>query len=662
VTEAKKAVFLSYASQDTEAARRICEALRAAGIEVWFDQSELRGGDAWDHRIRQQIKDCALFVPLISAHTEARPEGYFRLEWHLADQRTHLMARSRAFVVPVVVDATREAGAEVPDSFSNAQWTRLLAGETPSSFCERIATLLRDSHHTPQPATAPGSTDAQRRPRPLWIIAIIAGLLVTAALILRPWRHIAPMLSVDSRASPASGPVASTTPEQSIAVLPFTDMSEKRDQEYFSDGLSEELTDMLTKVPELRVPARRSSFYFKGKNEKLTTIARELRVAHVLEGSVRKAGDRLRITAQLVRVDNGYQLWSETFDRDARDIFRVQDEISAAVVSALKVKLDVGAQRLSSRGTANAEAYTQFLMGQNFFNRYTDEGFRQAIDAYQKALQLDPLYGDAYASLALAEAYVFDARGNPEILKQALEDAERGIALAPGSSRAYRYRGWIRLQWLWDWTGAQADFEKARAIEPRDYYAEANYATLLAYLGRIPEAIAETRKLLNVEPLSVSLLVNLTNYQTAVGDWAGAEAAIRRAIEIEPADMYLTASLANVLTLQGKPNDALALCPKLPDEIDQLLCAAHAQHAAGHASEARRAIDEAIRKGGASQPYNIARLYAWTGNRDKAFEWMDKAYQRRDMGLSEIQLHWELRSLRDDPRYDALLRKMKLRA
>src|SRR6185437_12289105 len=139
VAESKKAVFLSYASQDAEAARRICEALRAAGVEVWFDQSELRGGDAWDQKIRQQIRDCALFVPLISGHTEARPEGYFRLEWHLADQRTHLMARTKVFVVPVVIDETPDADAEVPESFLTVQWTRLPAGETHSSFCERIA-------------------------------------------------------------------------------------------------------------------------------------------------------------------------------------------------------------------------------------------------------------------------------------------------------------------------------------------------------------------------------------------------------------------------------------------------------------------------------------------------------------------------------------------
>ena len=349
----------------------------------------MRGGDAWDQKIRHQIKDCALFVPLISAHTEARPEGYFRLEWHLADQRTHLMSRTKAFVVPVVIDDTPDASAEVPESFSSVQWTRLPAGETHASFCERIVALLVDAHHTPHPhaAATSGAAPSQRSRRPYLIAAVVAALLVTATLALRPWQIITPKPNGDAVAPSVSESATNETPERSIAVLPFADMSEKHDQEYFSDGLSEALTDMLTKVAELRVPARTSSFYFKGKNEKLATIARELRVAHVLEGSVRKAGNRLRITAQLVRVDNGYQLWSETFDRDTHDIFKVQDEISAAVVSALKVKLAVGPQGLSSRGTASTEAYTHFLMGQNFFNRYTDEGFQQAIEAYQKAIR-----------------------------------------------------------------------------------------------------------------------------------------------------------------------------------------------------------------------------------------------------------------------------------
>ena len=663
------AVFLSYASQDAEVAQRICEALGAAGIEVWFDQSELRGGDAWDQKIRQQIRDCALFIPVISANTASRREGYFRFEWDLADQRTHMIARDRAFIVPVCVDSAPDSGTDVPESFVRVQWTRLPAGETPPEFVQRVATLLSPAAHLAPTAArmssgaAPSAPSAWRSRPALLLIGAVAAIGVSYFTL---DRLVLSKRATDTSHAPvqpaqAVAPVLSAVPEKSIAVLPFVNMSSEKEQEYFSDGLSEELIDHLAHSPDLKVIARTSSFQFKGKNEDVRTIAGKLGVANLLEGSVRKVGGQLRITAQLVRADNGYHLWSETYDRDAKDIFKVQDEISAAVVSALKVKLAAETQGLNSRGTANTEAYTEYLLGRTFFQRFSKDGYRHAIDAYKKAIELDPQYGSAYASMGLAEAYLADAQGNSAELERAKEDVEKGIALAASSSLGYRYRAWIRMQWLWDWAGARADLEKARALDPRDYDVQSNYAVLLAYLGEIPEAIAETKMLLEVEPLGVSLLVNLGNYQSAMGDWTGAEASYRRAIEVRPADQDLVASLANVLLLQGKAAESLDLCAKVEDDVvSRLTCVAQAEHTLGHASESQRALDQAITNGATSNPYDIALVYAWRGEKNKAFEWLDKAYQRRDMGLSEVKLHRELDSLRGDPRYKALLSKMNM--
>lgn len=327
-----QAVFLSYASQDAEAARRISDALRAADIEMWFDQSELRGGDVWDHRIRQQIRDCALFIPVISANTVSRAEGYFRLEWTLADQRTQMMARSKAFVVPVCIDGTPQSNAEVPDSFLRAQWTRLPGGITPPGFSTRIATLLgtAPSEPAPPPSAAPPPRPPARRTAPPFLWPLLAVTLLAAALLIwHPWR---------ARGAPQAAADVGTL-EKSVAVLPFLDMSEKHDQEYFSDGLAEELIDSLTRIPALRVPARTSSFSFKGKQATVGEIGRALGVTHVLEGSVRKSGEHLRITAQLVRADNGFHLWSQTYDREERDVFAVQDDIAHAVAEQLKITL-----------------------------------------------------------------------------------------------------------------------------------------------------------------------------------------------------------------------------------------------------------------------------------------------------------------------------------
>ena len=248
MTESSRAVFLSYASQDQEAAERICGALRVAGIEVWFDQSELRGGDAWDQKIRREVHDCALFVPIISANTASRREGYFRLEWDLADRRTHMIARDRAFIVPVCLDATPSAGTDVPDSFHRAQWTRLPGGDTPSAFVERIRLLLSPeaarapAEASPRAATVPhaASSLAQPASSPIksgetrWVPLIIGAIAVIGLGYFAVDKFVLSKQepgTTQAPAQPAQAIMQVQVPEKSIAVLPFVDMSEKQDQQ-----------------------------------------------------------------------------------------------------------------------------------------------------------------------------------------------------------------------------------------------------------------------------------------------------------------------------------------------------------------------------------------------------------------------------------------------
>jgi len=261
MSASSRAIFLSYASQDGEAAQRICDALRAAGLEVWFDQNELRGGDAWDASIRKKIKECMLFMPVISTNTESRSEGYFRLEWKLAVDRSHLMADDRAFLLPVVIDDTPETTARVPDRFRDRQWTRLLDGATPAAFVERVHMLLAGGAAAGLPGGASGVAPA----------------------------------AANAATAPACEP-------SSIAVLPFLNRSHDEEDEYFSDGLADELLNVLAKIRGLRVAARSSAFMFKGKGATVAEVGRALNVATVLEGTVRKAGNRIRITVQLVKV------------------------------------------------------------------------------------------------------------------------------------------------------------------------------------------------------------------------------------------------------------------------------------------------------------------------------------------------------------------------
>lgn len=304
MSETSRAVFLSYASEDAQAAARIAEALRAAGIEVWFDRNALRGGDEWDRKIRREIKDCALFVPLISANSEARHEGYFRLEWDLADQRSHMIARGRPFLVPVGLDETRAEDAGVPDSFQRVQWTRLPGAATTPEFIERIARLLSASQvrvpsmhgapaapAAPPPAPTASASRASSLPPPEAIparrswtglgLGAIALLVLLGIGYLAVGKKHAPAVAAAVKAPSKSATTATATvASNSIAVLPLANLSRDPDQQYFSDGLSESLITALAQIPELRVIGKSSSFLFRNSKENSQQIGAQLGDAH----------------------------------------------------------------------------------------------------------------------------------------------------------------------------------------------------------------------------------------------------------------------------------------------------------------------------------------------------------------------------------------------
>jgi TolB-like protein/lipoprotein NlpI len=678
MTESAKAIFLSYASQDAQAARHICDALRSAGVEVWFDQSELRGGDAWDRQIRRHIHDCALFVPIISSTTQSRLEGYFRREWKLAVDRTHDMADGKPFIVPVVIDDTNDQEAEVPDSFRAVQWTRLPEGQTPPAFVERVLRLLSPSqprvrlHARPSaapaaaaPASDAGHTSRRWRSTVLLIAAvavIAAGYVAIDKLVLT--KHVTEAKPVPVPAVHSVVP-QSTIPEKSIAVLPFVDMSEKKDQEYFSDGLSEELIDHLAHAADLKVIARTSSFQFKGRNEDVRAIAEKLGVANLLEGSVRTSGHAVRITAQLIRASDGTHLWSQSYDRQMLDIFKVQNEIASTVVEALKATMTGGATDSAGK-ERNIEAYNLLLKGNFFYERNHPGDFDLAIEQFQHALQLDPNYALAWAKLA--RVYIWQGLSpkysQSEQEAKARDALRRALAIDPNLAVAHRWLGRVYLNFRWDWPAAKREFERAIALDPNGTegsYAYYDLQIMTAFMtGRFDDVIRQQSDELTRNPLDTSSLFTLGWMLIDAGQLEEAAAVQHRLLELDPAYSGAHAYAATTALLMGKFADALKEAQGETEEVSRLPILALVYWATERKTDADLALRRLESKFADVDAYDIGVVHAYRGDTDAALTWLERAYRQREGSIVALKVDPLLRNLHGLRRYQALLDKMKM--
>jgi TolB-like protein/Flp pilus assembly protein TadD len=669
VAEASHAVFLSYASQDAEAAKRICDALRAAGIEVWFDQSELRGGDAWDRSIRQQIRDCGLFLPIISQHTHERLEGYFRREWRLAIERAGDMAENKAFLVPVVVDGTPEQDPSVPERFRELQWTRLPGGVTPLEFVARVAALLGAPAPVGTAAIGPGPTLVSAVPPPtrnrptVWLWLSLVSLAVIVAGGWFAFRYSDLRRPAEARVSAQSQPAVTA---KSIAVLPFVDLSEKHDQDYFSDGLADELRDLLAQVPELRVPGRAASFYFKGRQAPLADIAKSLGVSHVLEGSVRKAGTKIRVGVELVRADTGYQLWSEHFDRDLKDIFEVQSEIASAVVQALKVRL-LPQMLVSTRQTANIEAYDEYLLGRRLHSLGNADSEREAVAHFDRAIALDPNYAAAYAQRALAEGDVANYLGR-EITEEGnrrfTQDIDRAIALGPQMPDGYALRGLARLGTA-DWKGAREDLETAVNLSPQDGQAWRFLARYYASQRDLEKAIKTAGRAIDLDRFEPWVLLYRARFELAAGDPRSARLDLERALELSHGSPLVTVELALLDTADGAIGTAaVRAAANYTDNYAKPLDAV-VRCARGERSSAVTALNQWLDGAqGLSLQYAIV-AYVRCGENEKAVTVLDRylsppLHRISDDTVELVSYYAEFAPLRKMPRYQALLHKLNL--
>jgi TolB-like protein len=662
VTEASHAVFLSYASQDAEAAQRICEALRAAGIEVFLDQSELRGGDAWDQKIRHEIHDCALFIPMVSQHTQERLEGYFRREWKLAIDRTHDMAEQKPFLVPVVVDGTRDQEALVPDAFRAVQWTRLPGGDTPPAFVERIKRLLSPelSPLSAVSGAAPASREplhASRRSKPV-LLAIVAVVVFAGLAYL-----VADKFWISKHLTPSAAAFA--PPPHSIAVLPFVNLSGDKEQEYFSDGLTEELLNSLAEINGLQVAARTSAFSFKGTNTDIGTIARKLNVGAVLEGSVRRSANTIRITAQLINAVTGFHLWSKTYDRDLGDVLKLQTEIATAVAGALKVTLlgDVAA-KVELGGTRNAAAFDAYLRGAKAYSsRHEAKDIPTAMAAYTEAIRLDPHYALAFAGRSIAlSTYAAEAEtpaAAREGFDKAQADARQALALAPDLAQAHLAFAYVSELGTLDFTQASEAYERALALAPGNAQVLRLSGFFAAFMGHFDAGLAAARRAVVLDPLARQSHTVLGQGLYAARRYEEAVAAFAEVISLEP-DFKVTYGERGLAYYGlGDLQGARASCETKPDQWQSQWCLAVTYDKLERHADAEAVLSKMKTAMGDASAYQYATIYAQWGNRAQALEWLETALRLRDSGLEYLKTDPLMDPLRKEPRFQAIERELK---
>ncbi|MCW5593993.1 MAG: tetratricopeptide repeat protein, partial [Burkholderiales bacterium] len=534
-----------------------------------------------------------------------------------------LMADDQAFLLPVVIDGTSDASARVPARFREVQWTRLPGGESAETFAERARLLAGGD-----PAAAPAPVPAAPRPQ-----------------------------AADSR---------------SIAVLPFVNLSHDEENEYFADGLAEELLNVMAKIRGLRVAARTSSFSFKGKDADIQAIAAKLNVATVLEGSVRKAGKRVRVTAQLINAADGYHLWSETYDRQLDDIFAVQDDIAQAVVKELQASLmgtsggASAAVTAATKGrTVEAEALQLRLQGRHLYQRGNRGDREMAIAYFRRALAIDGEYAAAWADLSLALFWRAAMGGvhqaADDYLKgfaEARQAAERALALEPDLAEAHIAMAFIHGSVSWDRAASERAFRRALELAPGDAEVSRSVALNRLVCGDFEEALRLSQKAVDLDPLNNAGYLMRARTLLYMGRTREAEAAFAKALELNPQSTAARGWIAWIQLTQGRLDEAAAMAESIAEEDYHDLLQVYVRWSQGRHEEARRLLATLVEKYANVFAYQFAQANAHIGDLDAAFEWLERGREQHDPGLHHAFVDPTLAAMRNDPRWPPLMARI----
>jgi adenylate cyclase len=510
---------------------------------------------------------------------------------------------------------------------------------------------------------------------PTWSPRKFATFVVVVALI------AAGLLAYNLfRTKPTASPTtAAPITNKSVAVLAFANLSDDKGSEYFSDGISEELLTVLQKIPGLHVAARTSAFSFKGKNATAQEIGQKLGVAHLVEGSVRKAGDVVRIAARLTQANTGEEQWSENYTRNLKDVFAVQTELAQTIVEQLRGQLTGGAANPTTKaeiqaevraaekgGTKNVEAHESYLQGRFFANRHSEKETDQALVAYERAVKLDPKFALAWAGLA--QTHVWDCnyateggqKGFNAHLAAAREAVERALSLEPDLPDALFARATIETNFDYNWKGAAETLRKALALAPQDPALLMEAGNLAQARGEMTQGLHLFRRAVALDPVNAQVRAFLAGNLSVLGHQEEARAEYVRVIELNPSAPNSHAGVGLSYLLQGKFEEAATAAQQDAADWARLLIVSCARRAQKRIPESDAALAELIAKTGETAAYQVAEVYGYRNDKDKAFEWLERARRQRDAGLPGLRADTLLTNLHDDPRWDAFLRTMGL--
>ncbi|MFZ0452728.1 MAG: protein kinase [Ignavibacteriaceae bacterium] len=486
-----------------------------------------------------------------------------------------------------------------------------------------------------------------KQPKITWVVLGAAVLLIALALYFFV---------------PASKSGKETTAEiKTIAILPFDDLSPNKDQEYFSDGLSEEFINVLSRNPKLRVTAKTSSFSFRGKDFDIKTIAAKLNVKNILEGSVRKAGNSLRISADLVNVETDATLWSNTYDGKLKNIFDLQDSISSSVAEALNVVL-LGKEAVPPEQKTNPEAYNKYLLGKHFASLRSKENLEKADAFYEQALLIDSSYAPAWVGLAQVHSNQADVGylSVDEGYSKARQEAAKALEFNPNLAVANSQMGWIKAKYDWDWAGADKYIKRALELDPGNAAVINEAAFLAGTEGRFNEAITLLHRSIKIDPVRIVGYFNLSFYYYHAGLLDESLEASRNCIELNPQYPVIHTLRGLIYIEKGTPDSALAEINIETEPLFQMFGLAVVYYALGRKNEADVKLKKLIKEKQNNAEFQIAEIYAYRGEKSKAFEWLERAFRQRDSGLTEMKGDPLLHNIEKDPRYSAFMKKMKL--